>query len=143
MLVLSLVANLLGVNRFLTANGTQSRHAARLCRRHRLRRRLHFAADVEDHGQVEYRCPGHRASVVRPPKLWLVDTVARLAKRAGLPMPEVAIYDRRAECLRHRRDRKNGSLVAVSTGLLQSDDARGGRGRAGARGRATSPTATW
>lgn len=48
----------------------------------------------------------------------LVDTVARLAQRAGIGMPEVAIYDSRdmnAFATGIKRDR---ALVAVSTGLL-------------------------
>ncbi len=35
-------------------------------------------------------------------EVWLVDTVERLSRKAGLPMPEVAIYDGEPECLRNR-----------------------------------------
>ncbi|HBD37362.1 MAG TPA: zinc metalloprotease HtpX, partial [Cupriavidus sp.] len=51
--------------------------------------------------------------------LWLVQTVEKLATRAGLPMPEVAIYDGEPNAFATGAS-KNGSLVAVSTGLLQS-----------------------
>jgi heat shock protein HtpX len=51
-------------------------------------------------------------------EVWLVDTVARLAQRAGLPMPEVAIYDGEPNAFATGAT-KNSSLVAVSTGLLQ------------------------
>jgi len=52
-------------------------------------------------------------------ELWLVQTVEKLATRAGLPMPEVAIYDGEPNAFATGAS-KNGSLVAVSTGLLQS-----------------------
>ncbi|MNT04690.1 Protease HtpX [compost metagenome] len=52
-------------------------------------------------------------------ELWLVQTVEKLAQRAGLPMPEVAIYDGEPNAFATGATR-NSSLVAVSTGLLQS-----------------------
>lgn len=51
---------------------------------------------------------------------WLVDTVARQAQQAGIGMPDVAIYnapDMNAFATGAKRD---SSLVAVSTGLLQN-----------------------
>lgn len=50
---------------------------------------------------------------------WLVDTVARQAKAAGIGMPEVAIYDSPDLNAFATGMRKDASLVAVSTGLLQ------------------------
>jgi heat shock protein HtpX len=50
---------------------------------------------------------------------WLVNTVKRLAERAGVGMPEVAIYDGAPNAFATGAF-KNSSLVAVSTGLLQS-----------------------
>lgn len=50
---------------------------------------------------------------------WLVDTVARLSQRAGIGMPEVAIYEGEPNAFATGAFR-NSSLVAVSTGLLQS-----------------------
>ena len=50
---------------------------------------------------------------------WLVDTVSRLAHKAGLPTPEVAIYEGEPNAFATGASRNN-SLVAVSTGLLQS-----------------------
>ena len=50
---------------------------------------------------------------------WLVDTVRRLADRAGIGMPEVAIYDGAPNAFATGAF-KNSALVAVSTGLLQS-----------------------
>ncbi len=50
---------------------------------------------------------------------WLVDTVAQLAKRAGIGMPEVAIYEGAPNAFATGANR-NDALVAVSTGLLNS-----------------------
>jgi heat shock protein HtpX len=50
---------------------------------------------------------------------WLVDTVRRLADRAGVGMPEVAVYEGAPNAFATGAFR-NSSLVAVSTGLLQS-----------------------
>ena len=50
---------------------------------------------------------------------WLVETVQRLAQKAGIGMPEVAIYDGDANAFATGAF-KNSALVAVSTGLLQS-----------------------
>ncbi|MCE1274918.1 MAG: protease HtpX, partial [Chlorobiales bacterium] len=50
---------------------------------------------------------------------WLVDTVKQLSTKAGLPMPEVAIYDGDANAFATGPS-KSRSLVAVSTGLLHS-----------------------
>ena len=49
---------------------------------------------------------------------WLVSTVARQAEAAGIGMPEVAIYDSPDMNAFATGMRKNASLVAVSTGLL-------------------------
>jgi len=50
---------------------------------------------------------------------WLVETVQRLAQKAGIGMPEVAIYEGDANAFATGAF-KNSALVAVSTGLLQS-----------------------
>jgi heat shock protein HtpX len=50
---------------------------------------------------------------------WLVDTVKRLADRANIGMPEVAIYEGPPNAFATGAF-KNSALVAVSTGLLQS-----------------------
>jgi heat shock protein HtpX len=54
-----------------------------------------------------------------PEQRWLVDTVHRLAERAGIGMPEVAFYEGDANAFATGAFR-NSALVAVSTGLLQS-----------------------
>ena len=50
---------------------------------------------------------------------WLVGTVQRLAQKAGIGMPEVAIYEGAPNAFATGAF-KNSALVAVSTGLLQS-----------------------
>ena len=50
---------------------------------------------------------------------WLLDTIGRLADRAGVKMPEVAIYEGAPNAFATGAFR-DSSLVAVSTGLLES-----------------------
>jgi heat shock protein HtpX len=49
---------------------------------------------------------------------WIVETVRKLADKAGIGMPEVAIYEGEPNAFATGAF-KNSSLVAVSTGLLQ------------------------
>ena len=53
---------------------------------------------------------------------WLLGVVARHAQRAGIGMPEVAIYDAPDMNAFATGASRNHALVAVSTGLLQSMD---------------------
>jgi len=50
---------------------------------------------------------------------WLVATVERQSRQAGIEMPEVAIYDSPDMNAFATGARRNSALVAVSTGLLQ------------------------
>jgi len=52
-------------------------------------------------------------------ELWLVNTVRVLSERAGIGMPEVAVYDGEANAFATGAF-KNSALVAVSTGLLEN-----------------------
>jgi heat shock protein HtpX len=117
MLVLGLVSSLLGVNQFLTANGLN------------LGMLLAFAAVIGFGGAFISLLLSKTmakwstgARVIESPststEVWLVDTVAKLAERAKLPMPEVAIYDGEPNAFATGAT-KSSSLVAVSTGLLQ------------------------
>lgn len=54
-----------------------------------------------------------------PMHRWLVATVARFAEKAGIAMPEVAIYAGEPNAFATGAFR-NSALVAVSTGLLES-----------------------
>jgi heat shock protein HtpX len=51
---------------------------------------------------------------------WLHDTVAQLARKANLPMPQVGIYDSPEVNAFATGPSKSRSLVAVSSGLLRS-----------------------
>jgi heat shock protein HtpX len=51
---------------------------------------------------------------------WLLETVKRQAQRAGIGMPEVAVYDAPDVNAFATGWNRNNSLVAVSTGLLRS-----------------------
>lgn len=118
MLVLGIVTRLLGVDRFLAANGLN------------LGMLLVFAGVIGFGGAFISLLMSKTmakwstgAQVIEHPststEVWLVDTVGRLASRAGLPMPEVAIYQGEPNAFATGAT-KNASLVAVSTGLLQS-----------------------
>ena len=117
MLVLGIVASLLGVNQFLTANGLN------------LSALLGFAMLMGFGGafiSLLISKPMAKwttgAQVIDQPQnadeAWLLDTVKTLSQRAGLEMPEVAIYQGEPNAFATGAFR-NSALVAVSTGLLQ------------------------
>ncbi len=55
-----------------------------------------------------------------PEEQWLLDTVAQLAQKAGIGMPEVGIFPNPQANAFATGWNKNNALVAVSAGLLQS-----------------------
>ena len=55
-----------------------------------------------------------------PREIWLVNTVQRCAKEAGIGMPEVGIFDSPEMNAFATGASRNNALVAVSTGLLNS-----------------------
>ncbi len=65
-----------------------------------------------------------RARVISQPanqtERWLVETVSRQAREAGIGMPDVAIYDAPEPNAFATGASRNKALVAVSTGLLRS-----------------------
>ncbi|MBW8900269.1 MAG: protease HtpX [Massilia sp.] len=118
MLVLGITASLLGVNRYLTAQGLN------------LGTLLVFAGLMGFGGAfislwlskpIAKWTTGARVieQPSNPTERWLLDTVARLAQKAGIAMPEVAVYEGAPNAFATGAT-KNASLVAVSTGLLQS-----------------------
>ncbi|RQW25968.1 protease HtpX [Rhodobacteraceae bacterium CH30] len=118
MLVLSVAAQLLGLNRFMTGNGLN------------LTTLLGFSALMGFGGAFISLAMSKtiakwstRAQVITQPanetERWLVGKVASLADRAGIAMPEVAIYEGAPNAFATGAT-KNSSLVAVSTGLLSS-----------------------
>lgn len=122
MLVLSVSARILGVDRFLTANGLN------------MPMLLAFAALIGFGGSFISLLMSKMmakwstgAQVIEQPanqtEAWLVETVTKLANKAGLPMPEVAIYEGAPNAFATGPSKSN-SLVAVSTGLLQSMNRR-------------------
>ena len=117
MLVLSVVASLLGVNRFLTANGLN------------MGALVGFAAVMGFGGAFISLLMSKSmakwstgAEVITQPhnqdEAWIMATVQRLSERAGIAMPEVAIYEGEPNAFATGAF-KNSALVAVSTGLLQ------------------------
>jgi heat shock protein HtpX len=117
MVVLGVVASLLGVNRFLTANGLN------------LSALLGFSLIMGFGGafiSLLMSKPMAKwstgARVINQPanqdEAWIVSTVQRLSERAGITMPEVAIYEGEPNAFATGAF-KNSALVAVSTGLLQ------------------------
>ena len=119
MLVLGVVASLLGVDRFLTSKGLN------------LPMLLAFSAVMGFGGSIisllmskwmAKRSTG--AVVITQPKnsaeAWLLQTVERQARAAGIKMPEVAIYDAPEPNAFATGANKNAALVAVSTGLMKA-----------------------
>lgn len=118
MLVLSVSARILGIDRFLTSHGMD------------MGMLLAFSALIGFGGSFISLLMSKTmakwstgAQVIENPRnqeeAWLMDTVGRLAAKAGLPMPEVAIYEGAPNAFATGPS-KSSSLVAVSTGLLQS-----------------------
>ena len=117
-LVLGVVASLLGVNKFLTSNGLD------------LNALLGFALIMGFGGafiSLLISKPVAKWSsgvqVIAQPsnadEKWLVDTVQKLADKAGIGMPEVGIFEGDPNAFATGAF-KNSALVAVSTGLLQN-----------------------
>lgn len=118
MLVLGLVTSLLGVNKFLTARGLN------------LGMLLIFSGIIGFGGafiSLLISKPMAKwstgAKVIDNPgnetERWLVSTVKRLADRANIGMPEIAIFEGEPNAFATGAS-KHSSLVAVSTGLLES-----------------------
>ncbi|GGY11966.1 protease HtpX [Paludibacterium paludis] len=116
MLVLSVAAHLLGLNRFVSGGGLN------------LTTLLAFSALMGFGGAFISLLLSKTmakwstgARVIEQPsnetERWLMFTVQKLSDRAGLAMPEVAIYEGEPNAFATGASR-NSSLVAVSTGLL-------------------------
>lgn len=118
MLVLTVTTRLLGLDRFLQANGLN------------LGALMGFSLIMGFGGatisllmskQMAKWSTG--AHVIEQPanadEAWIVDTVRRFADKAGIGMPEVAIYEGEPNAFATGAF-KNSALVAVSTGLLYS-----------------------
>ena len=115
--VLGIVANLLGVNRYLTANGLN------------LGQLLAFSALIGFGGAIislliskPIAKWSSGVKVIEQPQTadeaWIVETVRKFADKAGIGMPEVGIFEGEPNAFATGAN-KNNALVAVSTGLLQ------------------------
>ena len=117
MVVLGIVASLLGVNRYLTANGLN------------LGALMGFSLIMGFGGAIISLLiskPMAKWSagvrIINNPQnadeAWIVETVRRLADKAAITMPEVGIFEGEPNAFATGAF-KNSALVAVSTGLLQ------------------------
>lgn len=115
--VLGIVASVLGVNRYLTANGLN------------LTALLGFALIMGFGGAfislLISKPMAKWSSGVQvitqprsPDEAWLLQTVQNLATKAGIGMPEVGVFEGEPNAFATGAFR-NSALVAVSTGLLQ------------------------
>jgi heat shock protein HtpX len=115
--VLGIVANLLGVNRYLTPNGLD------------LTSLMGFALIMGFGGAIISllisKPVAKWSSGVRvinqaqnADEAWIVETVRKFAEKAGIGMPEVGIFEGAPNAFATGAF-KNSALVAVSTGLLQ------------------------
>ena len=118
MLVLGIAASLLGVNKFLSANGLN------------LGQLLGFSLLMGFGGAIISLLISKPmakwttgAQIINqsndPTHRWIVGAVEGFAKKAGIGMPEVAIFPGDANAFATGAF-KNSALVAVSTGLLES-----------------------
>jgi heat shock protein HtpX len=116
-LVLGIVSRLLGVDRYLTANGLN------------LGALLVFAAIMGFGGAIisllMSKTIAKWSSGVQvisgnegPDEAWIVSTVQRFAQQANIGMPEVGVFQGEPNAFATGAF-KNNALVAVSTGLLQ------------------------
>jgi len=119
MVVLSIICGIFGINQYLTANGLNfgallamsavfgfggaliSLMMSKFMAKHAVRARV-----------INPQSPGNETEA------WLLGTVDRLSRQAGIAMPEVAIYEGAPNAFATGA-RRNAALVAVSTGLMR------------------------
>jgi heat shock protein HtpX len=120
LLVLSIVLRLLGVDRILDESGSGINYQSLLV----LSLVIGFGGSFISLALSKWmakRSTGARVITqpASPTESWLLATVERQARAAGIEMPEVAIYDSPDMNAFATGMRRNSALVAVSTGLLQ------------------------
>jgi heat shock protein HtpX len=118
MAVLMVTSRILGVDRYLTANGLNMTALAGFSLI------MGFGgATISLLMSKTMAKMSTGARVINQPQTadeaWIVQTVQKFAEKAGIGMPEVAIYDGAPNAFATGAF-KNSALVAVSTGLLQS-----------------------
>jgi heat shock protein HtpX len=118
-LTLSIVLNVLGLNRYVTDSGLDLGSLAMFCLVWGMGgafvslRMSRFIAKRSTGIQLVDRQTGN------PEADWLYRTVEALTTKAGLPMPEVGIYDSPEVNAFATGPSRSRSLVAVSSGLLR------------------------
>jgi heat shock protein HtpX len=122
MAVILVVSRLLGVDRFLTANGLNLTALAGFSLI------AGFAGAIISLLMSKPMAKWSTgARVINQPtnadEAWIVETVRKFAEKSNIGMPEVAIYDGEPNAFATGAF-KNSALVAVSTGLLQSMNKR-------------------
>ena len=119
MIVLSVVASVLGVDRYLTQNGLNLGALLIFCALFGFGGSF-FSLAISK--WMAKRSTG--AQVITEPRnsteMWLLNTVERQARAAGIAMPEVAVYDAPEPNAFATGPSRNNALVAVSTGLLRN-----------------------
>jgi len=117
--VISIIVNIFGLNKFLNENGLD------------LTSLFIFSLVIGFSGSIISLLMSKQmakmavgARVITNPsnqeEFWLLDTVAKLSHKAGIKMPEVAIFEDMSPNAFATGAFKNDALVAVSRGLLRS-----------------------
>ncbi|TXS96262.1 protease HtpX [Parahaliea maris] len=120
MVLVSIVFNLLGLQGILAANGVDLNLGALLVMCGVFGFGGSFISLLLSKWMAKR---GTGTQIIEQPRTreeqWLVDTVAELAKEAGVGMPEVGIFPSQAANAFATGWNRNAALVAVSAGLLQ------------------------
>lgn len=118
MVVLSVTASLLGVNKWLMANGINFGTLLGFCALFGFGGA--FISLLMSKPMAKWSTGARVITGAEgATEHWLIATVAQLASRAGIAMPEVAVYDGEPNAFATGPS-KNSALIAVSTGLLHT-----------------------
>lgn len=121
LVVLSISMRLLGIDSYLDAQGTGLDLNALLIFSAVIGMTGSFISLAISKWMAKRATGAHVIDVPRDAtERWLVETVRRQAQKAGIGMPEVAIYDAPDMNAFATGMRRNSALVAVSTGLLRN-----------------------
>lgn len=118
LMVASITLNLLGVGRFVEANGLNLGNLLAFCAVFGF-----VGAFVSLFLSKTMAKMGTRTQIIEQPRnadeQWLMQTVAELAEKAGIGMPQVGIFPSQEANAFATGWNRNDALVAVSLGLLQ------------------------
>lgn len=118
MVVAGIILSLLGVNHYMTSSGLNFTSLLIFCGV------FGFTGSIISLFMSKFMAKrGSGAVVIEQPRnhkeAWLLETVAQLAKEAGIKMPEVAIFPSHDANAFATGWNKNDALVAVSSGMLE------------------------